>query len=78
MHAPHFATELRAICEHVAVYSGFPRALNALSAVDQVLADAGVAAPPALQRVQVADHETLVAERSGDGPAVLVVHALRP
>src|SRR5882762_5865828 len=29
------ASELRALCEHVSVYAGFPRALNALQVVDQ-------------------------------------------
>lgn len=30
------ASELLALCEHVAVYAGFPRALNALTVVDKV------------------------------------------
>ena len=40
--------ELRALCEHVAVYAGFPRALNALEVIDRVLTQAGVPGPPAL------------------------------
>jgi alkylhydroperoxidase/carboxymuconolactone decarboxylase family protein YurZ len=38
-------SELRALCEHVSVYASFPRALNALRLLDQVLGDAGIARP---------------------------------
>jgi 3-oxoadipate enol-lactonase len=69
-------SELLALCEHVAVYAGFPRALNALAVVDEVLGDAGVPRPPAMRRVRLADHETLVAQRGDTGPAVVLVHAL--
>jgi 3-oxoadipate enol-lactonase len=68
--------ELRALCEHVAVYAGFPRALNALGVVDRVLTQAGVPAPPMLRRVRLADHETLVAQGGAAGPAVVLIHAL--
>ena len=68
--------ELRALCEHVAVYAGFPRALNALEVVDRVLTQAGVPAPPMLRRVRLADHETLVAQGGAAGPAVVLIHAL--
>ncbi|WP_344315182.1 alpha/beta fold hydrolase [Fodinicola feengrottensis] len=70
------ASELRALCEHVSVYAGFPRALNALRVVDEVLAEAGIARPAELRRVQLRDHETVVAERGDSGPAVVLVHAL--
>src|SRR5947209_2659798 len=33
------ASELIALCDHVALYAGFPRAVNASKVVDQVLAD---------------------------------------
>ncbi|MCU1684382.1 MAG: hypothetical protein JWQ81_5121 [Amycolatopsis sp.] len=69
-------SELLALCEHVALYAGFPRGLNALAAVDQVLTDAGFSKPAALQRVRVADHETQVAQRGESGPAVVLLHAL--
>lgn len=68
--------ELRALCEHVAVYAGFPRALNALEVIDRVLTQAGAPAPPALRRVRLADHETLVAQSGAAGPAVVLIHAL--
>ena len=68
--------ELRALCEHVAVYAGFPRALNALEVIDRVLTQAGVPAPPPLRRVRLADHETLVAQGGAAGPAVVLIHAL--
>lgn len=70
------AAELRALCEHVAVYAGFPRALNALSTIDDVLTDAGSPRPPVLHRVRLADHETVVAQSGESGPAVVLVHAL--
>ena len=68
--------ELRALCEHVAVYAGFPRALNALEVIDRVLTQAGAPAPPALRRVRLADHETVVAQSGTTGPAVVLIHAL--
>jgi 3-oxoadipate enol-lactonase len=60
----------------VAVYSGFPRALNALEAVDEALSDSGVPRSPSLGRISLADHETRVASIGDQGPAVLLVHAL--
>jgi 3-oxoadipate enol-lactonase len=68
--------ELRALCEHVALYAGFPRALNALTVVDQVLTDAGIPRPAPLRRVALADHDTVVAQRGDSGPAVVLVHSL--
>jgi 3-oxoadipate enol-lactonase len=70
------ASELLALCEHVTLYAGFPRALNALAVVDQVLTDAGIAKPAPLRRVRLADHETQVVQRGETGPAVVLVHAL--
>jgi 3-oxoadipate enol-lactonase len=70
------ASELLALCEHVAVYAGFPRALNALEVVDQVLTDAEIPRPAPLRLVRLADHETVVAQRGDTGPAVVLVHAL--
>lgn len=68
--------ELRALCGHLAGYAGFPRALNALTVIDETLTEAGHARPPALHRVRLADHETLVAQRGTAGPPVVLVHAL--
>ncbi|GIH12463.1 alpha/beta fold hydrolase [Rugosimonospora africana] len=69
-------TELRALAEHVSLYAGFPRALNALAVIDQVLTETGEPRPATLRRVRLADHETLVAAYGDSGPAVLLVHAL--
>lgn len=68
--------ELRALCQHIAGYAGFPRALNALSVIDETLTQQGHARPPALHRIALADHETVVAQRGTAGPAVVLVHAL--
>jgi 3-oxoadipate enol-lactonase len=76
LHQGITAAELIALCEHVALYAGFPRALSALGVIDQVLADAGIPRPAMLRRVRLADHETEVAQRGDIGPAVLLVHAL--
>jgi 3-oxoadipate enol-lactonase len=70
------AAELIALAGQVAVYAGFPRALNALAAIDRVLAQAGIARPAVLCRIRLADHETVVAQRGDAGPAVLLLHAL--
>ncbi len=69
-------SELLALCEHVAVYAGFPRALNALREIDQALGDAKIPRPPSFRRVQLRDHETVVAQYGNRGPAVLLSHAL--
>ena len=70
------ASELLALCEHVALYAGFPRALNALTVADRVLSEVDIPRPAALRRVRLADHETLVAQIGSEGPPVLLVHAL--
>jgi 3-oxoadipate enol-lactonase len=68
--------EIRALCEQVAVYAGFPRALNALAVIDEVLIGSGVPRPPSLSTTRLADHETLVASSGESGPPVLLLHAL--
>ena len=70
------ATELLALCEHVAVYAGFPRALNALAVVDQVVTEAGAPAQPQLRKVRLADHQSVVAQAGETGPPVVLLHAL--
>ncbi len=70
------ATELRGIPLHVSVYAGFPRALNALTVIDRVLAEAGTPPPPSLRRVLLGDHATTVAQAGVAGPPVVLVHAL--
>ncbi|MEO3827799.1 alpha/beta fold hydrolase [Actinomadura sp. B10D3] len=70
------ASELLALCEHVSVYAGFPRALDALAVVNDVLEEHGIANPPQLHRVRLADHETVVAQKGDRGPAVILSHSL--
>jgi 3-oxoadipate enol-lactonase len=70
------ATELRALAEHVSVYAGFPRALDALAVIDEVLTRAGLPEPAPVRRIDLADHRTVVAGLGDRGPAVLLVHAL--
>jgi 3-oxoadipate enol-lactonase len=67
---------LIALCEHVSLYAGMPRALNALAVIDQVLADKGIPRPAALRRVQLRDHETVVAQRGETGSPVVLLHAI--
>ena len=69
-------SELLALAEHVSLYAGFPRALNALSVIDEVLTAQGIARPARLHHVALADHGTTVAQRGEEGPAVVLVHAL--
>ena len=45
-------------------------------AFGQMMAQAGAFAPPALRRVRLADHETLVAQSGAAGPAVVLIYAL--
>ncbi|HEY4018542.1 MAG TPA: alpha/beta fold hydrolase [Pseudonocardiaceae bacterium] len=68
--------ELRALCEHLVAYTGFPRALNALTVIDEALTEAGHPRPPALRRIRLRDHDTVVAQRGTAGPPVLLVHAI--
>lgn len=68
--------ELLALAEHVSSYAGFPRALNALRVIDEVLTAQGVERPARLRHVALADHGTTVAQRGEQGPAVVLVHAL--
>lgn len=70
------ASELLALAEHVAVYAGFPRALNANAVIARVLEEQGVPSPPALERLGLSDHETTIAHQGSDGPAVVLLHAL--
>ncbi|TDD66776.1 alpha/beta fold hydrolase [Actinomadura darangshiensis] len=69
-------SELLALCEHISVYAGFPRALDALAVVNDVLEEQGVPSPPQLHRVALAGHETVVAQKGDHGPAVILSHSL--
>jgi 3-oxoadipate enol-lactonase len=68
--------ELIALCEHVSVYAGFPRALNAVRQVARVLDETGLPRPASIRRVRIRDHDTVVAARGESGPAVVLLHAL--
>jgi 3-oxoadipate enol-lactonase len=67
---------LIALCQHVAVYAGMPRALNALAVVDQALTEEGIPRPAALREVRLSDHSTTVAQRGETGSAVVLLHAI--
>lgn len=67
--------ELRALCRHVLVAAGLPRAMNALGIVNQLFAEQGVPPPAAQQRVVVGDHDTVVAHAGDSGPAVVLVYS---
>jgi 3-oxoadipate enol-lactonase len=68
--------EILALCEHVSVYAGFPRALNAVRQVARVLGETGLPQPASIRRVRIRDHDTVVAARGESGPAVVLLHAL--
>jgi 3-oxoadipate enol-lactonase len=69
--------ELIAMCEQIAPYAGFPRALNGLRAVRGVLEERGLPLPLPAERVVLGDHETLVTDvGEGDAPAVVLIHPL--
>jgi 3-oxoadipate enol-lactonase len=76
LRAGHGADALRALAEHVTLYAGYPRGLNALTVIDRVLTDAGIARPAALRTVRLADHDTVVAQAGDHGPAVVLSHSL--
>ena len=68
--------ELVALCEQIAPYAGFPRALNALRAVRAVLEEQGLPLPLPAERVDMGDHETLVTDVPGEGEPLVLVHSL--
>ncbi|NDU76872.1 hypothetical protein GWI34_30245 [Actinomadura sp. DSM 109109] len=68
-------SELLALCEHISVYAGFPRALDALAVVEGVLEEQSVPEPPRRHRVALADHDTVVARKGERGPAVILSHS---
>ena len=68
--------ELVALAEHIAVYAGFPRALNLLREVRSILEGLGVPMPLPTTRIDMGDHETLVTDTGGDKPPLVLVHAL--
>jgi 3-oxoadipate enol-lactonase len=68
--------ELVALAEHIAVYAGFPRALNLLRVVRETLEELGLPLPPQGRRLRLGDHETLVTDTGGDLPPLILLHAL--
>ena len=69
--------ELIAMCEQIAPYAGFPRALNGLRAVRGVLEERGLPLPLPAERVPLGDHETVVTDvGEGDAPPVVLIHPL--
>ena len=67
--------ELLQLCEQIAPYCGFPRALNALRAVRAVLDERGIAYPAPVAEVALADHGTLVTDRGEGDHGDLLLHA---
>ncbi len=76
LHQGVTAEELRALVEHVSVYAGFPRALNALDIVSEVLREHGCAEPVPTGMIGLSDHRTQVARMGESGPPVVLLHAL--
>lgn len=67
--------EMLQLCEQIAPYAGFPRALNALRAVRAALEERGEALPAPAVEVDLGDTGTLVTD-SGEGPeGLLLLHA---
>lgn len=68
--------DLIQLCEQIAPYAGFPRALNALRAVRAALEERGLPLPPPVVEVDLGDTATLVTDTGGDdGPALVLLHA---
>jgi len=67
--------ELIALCEHLAPYAGFPRALNALSELRAILEERGHKRPSPARPFRMCDHETLLSD-TGKGDAIILLHAL--
>lgn len=67
--------EIIAGAEHVSVYAGYPRALTMLRIAREVLHDRGVALPVA-RPFHLHDHTTRLFDSGGDGPPLVLLHAL--
>ncbi len=72
------ADELRALVEHTSVYAGFPRALNALDVVNEVLAETGDATPIPVRTLALSDHTTQFAQRRRHWPGRRPAARARP
>lgn len=67
--------ELVAAAEHVAVYAGFPRALNALRETRAILEQHGQFQRQPSRRLTLGDHETMVTD-IGTGAPLVLIHAI--
>ncbi|QPC42735.1 alpha/beta fold hydrolase [Kaustia mangrovi] len=67
--------EIVASAEHVSVYAGYPRALTMLRIAREVLKDRGEKLLVA-QPFRLRDHATRVFDSGGDGPPMVLLHAL--
>jgi len=67
--------ELIALCEHLAPYAGFPRALNLLRETRAILEELDLSRPRPTRRIEVGDHETIVSE-TGQGEVYILIHCL--
>jgi 3-oxoadipate enol-lactonase len=67
--------ELIQLCEQIAPYAGFPRALNALRAVRSVLEEQQLPLPLAVAEVALRDHTTLVSEVGSGDDGIVFLHA---
>ncbi len=76
LHQGATAEELRALVEHGSVYAGFPRALNALEILGELLEEQGCADPIRTRMITLSDHRTELALAGETGPAVVLLHAL--
>lgn len=69
------AEDLIQLCEQIAPYAGFPRALNALRAVRAVLEERGLPLPLVVEEVRLRDHTTLAASVGEGAQGTLLVHS---
>lgn len=76
LHHDVTADELRALVEHASVYAGFPRALNALDRLTDVLAGVPDVTPVPFRVLELSDHATQLAHLGDVGPPVVLIHAL--
>ncbi|MEZ5081377.1 MAG: carboxymuconolactone decarboxylase family protein [Thermoleophilia bacterium] len=67
--------ELLQLCEQIAPYCGFPRALNALRAVRGVLEERGIALPPPPIELELEDHGALATSVGTGGSGLLLLHS---
>lgn len=68
--------ELIALAEHLSVYAGYPRALNMLRILRSGLERHQKMPLGTLRKLQLRDMETELFDSGGDGPVMILVHAL--